>query len=353
MLPVSLVAGVAAAALTGPAAVQAATADRWGFAYVANPTVPLWTNLDPAHQAMSPAGPNVQGGKLAAGRFLVRFPTIGLGSRGNVHVTAVNRDGHYCEIVRWYQSGADEIVDVQCFKPGGIRDDSRFTVLWTVSSGIASPPGSYASVQYGTTGVVQSYNSTGAPVVVTPGPVGTYHVRIVGVGVAGQLSGDIQVTAVQPNAMPKRCKVGKFYYAGTDVFVDVYCYDQAGAPVSSEFTASYHRQRTVLASYGPPVYFGYLWTAGGGQTNFNNLFGFGANSLSPGPSVGRSFVKYPGLAINQNHAQVTAFGSGSNYCTLTDLWATFAPDIQVDVICFDNAGNPKPHGFFSTFTNRA
>ena len=35
------------------------------------------------------------------------------------------------------------------------------------------------------------------------------------------------------------------------------------------------------------------------------------------------------------------------------LWATFPPDIQVDVICFDNAGNPKQHTFFSTFTNRA
>ena len=39
------------------------------------------------------------------GRFLVRFPAIGLGSRGNVHVTPVNRTGHYCEIVRWFRAG--------------------------------------------------------------------------------------------------------------------------------------------------------------------------------------------------------------------------------------------------------
>src|SRR5436190_18682599 len=96
-----------AAAILGLAApAQAATADRWGFAYVANPAVPLWTNLDPAHQATSPASPNVQGGKLAPGRFLVKFIGLAFGSRGNVHVTPVSRDGHYCEILQWFSNGA-------------------------------------------------------------------------------------------------------------------------------------------------------------------------------------------------------------------------------------------------------
>ena len=72
---------LATAAVVGLAApANAATADRWGFAYVGDPTVPLWTNLDPSKQAGTWApGPLAQGGKIAPGRFLVKFPSIGLG----------------------------------------------------------------------------------------------------------------------------------------------------------------------------------------------------------------------------------------------------------------------------------
>ena len=51
------------------------------------------------------------------------------------------------------------IVDVQCHKPGGLPEDSRFTVLWTVSSGVLpSTAGSYASVQYGPAVIVHFSN---------------------------------------------------------------------------------------------------------------------------------------------------------------------------------------------------
>ena len=181
---VVILAALAAVTFGLSAPAQAATADRWGFAYVKDPTVAVWTNLDPAHQAGTWAAGTVQGGKIAPGRFLVKFPGVGLGSRGNVHVTPVNRDGSYCAIVRWYSSGVDEIVDVQCHRVGGANADTRFTVLWTVSSGTLPPgsTGSYASVQYGTTGIVQAYNSTGFGVVVAPGGVGFYLVRFPLVG---------------------------------------------------------------------------------------------------------------------------------------------------------------------------
>ena len=334
---------------------SAATADRWGFAYVNDPTVPLWTTLDLSKQAGTwPPGPVAQGGKVGPGRFLVRFPAIGLGSRGNVHVTPVNRTGHYCEIVRWFSSGPDEIVDVQCHKPGGVPEDSRFTVLWTVSSGVlpATATGSYASVQYGPAGIVQFYNSTGNPVGVTPLAVGVYLVRFALVGAKDEFSGNVQVTAVQPNAQARRCKVGRWVPTGYDVLAYVFCYGANGLPINSEFTASYHRERTVVASFAPPKYFGYVWSGGGGQTNFNYPSGgFGFNSIGAVAPPGRYIVKYPNLTLNQNHAQATAYGSGNPYCNLTQPWFSVGPDVQADVICFDNLGNPLPHDFFHTFTN--
>ena len=41
----------------------------------------------------------------------------------------------------------------------------------------------------------------------TASPPGHYQVRFKNVGVAGVQSGNLQVTAVQPTAQPRRCKV--------------------------------------------------------------------------------------------------------------------------------------------------
>ncbi|MFD0585024.1 hypothetical protein [Dactylosporangium darangshiense] len=98
-------------------------------------------------------------------------------------MTAVAKDGRFCEIVRWGSSGVDEIVDVQCFQPGGVPADTPFTVLWTVSSGVLPPGvGAYASIQVTSGLLAQSYNSTGAGVTVTPVSTGIYLLRVAGVG---------------------------------------------------------------------------------------------------------------------------------------------------------------------------
>ncbi|MEO3927244.1 hypothetical protein ABGB07_25745 [Micromonosporaceae bacterium B7E4] len=360
ILATALVAALAATVLGPPGPSQAAAADRFGFAYVDNPSLPAaWTVLDPTRQwgSWKTAFPGLfaEGMRQAPGRYLIKFPQVGTGSRGNVHVTPVNRTGHYCEIVRWGQSGADEIIDVQCHKPGGERDDTRFTVLWTYSSGLVpTVEGSHAWLQWGPAAIVQAYNSAGGGVSVVPGGVGVYQVRLGGVGVAGTLAGNLQVTAVQPNAGPRRCKVARFAASGLDIVGYVTCFDQGGAPVDSEFTLSYHRERAVYGSFGPPKYTGYFFSAGAGQTNWNYpAGGFGFNSSAPLAPAGRYLVTYPFLTEEETHAQVTAYGSGSNYCHLTQPWKlSAAPAAEVDTICFDNTGSPAPHEFLSTFTSR-
>ncbi|WP_238016379.1 hypothetical protein KZZ52_58020 [Dactylosporangium sp. AC04546] len=343
---------MAAAVLLIPAApASAAAPDRWGFAYVKDPTTVAWTPLPPAYQYGSwmtfAPGLQADGIKIATGRFLVRFPQIGTGSRGIPHVTAVSADGRFCEAVRWYATGADQIVDVQCFKPGGAPIDSQFTVLWTVSSGTAVP-GAYASVQANALGgIVQQYNSTGSANSVTASPPGYYQVRFKGVGAAGLLSGNLQVTAVQPNAQPRRCKVARWTFSGTDVIALVACFNPAtGALMDSEFTASFHRERSVYAAAYPPRYFGYVasW-APPGQTNFNSIYGFGANG------IGGPVVKYPDLHQKQTHAQVTAYGDTSGYCGLKDLWIDAGGTAVVTAACFTNAGAPVDLPYLSTFSS--
>jgi len=136
----------------------------------------------------------------------------------------------------------------------------------------------------------------------------------------------------------------------------VRCYDAAGVKTNTDFTASYHRERSVVASFGPPKYIGYVWSqlplpASASQTNFNYpAGGFGFNSVSTGGAV--IIGKFPFLNLDFTHVQATAQGDDSHYCALQDIWFLFGSDLEADVICFDNAGNPKPNNAFITVTNR-
>ncbi|GIJ21128.1 hypothetical protein [Micromonospora lutea] len=351
------VAVILAAALLSPVTpATAATADRFGFAYVKDPTAPTWTPLPAAYQYGSwTPGLTATGGKVALGRFLVRFPNIGLGARGNAHVTAVARDGRFCELVRWYGSGTDEVVDVQCFRPGGTPADTPFTVLWTFSSGVLpAGVGAYASAQVTSNLLVQAYNSTGAPVTVATVGVGIYAVRLSGVGApTGELSGNVQVTAQQPNAQPRRCKILRWGASNAEVVVYVACHDPGtGAAMNSDFTVSFHRERSVYASFGPPRYFGYLATPFAGPTNYSYPLGVGANGFGP-TGIGTSIVKFPALHERHTTAQVTAIGDGPSYCTIQELWAQIGSDAVLPVACFANNGRLQDNQYSSTFSSSA
>lgn len=346
----------AAASLVPGQPAAAATADRFGFAYVEDPTVPPWTPLHPGYQFGSwPAGFTATGGKVATGRFQVRFPRIGVGARGNVHATAVANDGRFCETVRWDRFLADELVEVQCFKAGGAPVDTPFTVLWTISSGTVNPAtdGAYASAQVLAGGALaQSYNSAGGPVTATPVAPAITLMRFTGVGsFIGGITGNVQVTAQNTAGLPARCKILRHDIAGSDELVYVMCHDPAtGKAQDSDFTVSFHRERSVYASFGPPKYFGYVSTPLGGQTNFQYPLGFGANSFGP-TGTGTYIVKFPLLHEKFTTAHVTAWGDDPGYCTIEKLWLQSGTDAALPVACFDNNGSPDKLDFDATFAS--
>jgi hypothetical protein len=342
--------------VAAPTPAMAAPPDMWAFAHVDDPMVAPFTVLSPAYQASSPAT-TATGGRFGVGRFQVRWKGIGVGRQGNVHVTAVGTDGKYCVIVNWGASGGDQIVNVQCFAPGGGPDDSPFTVVWTMFTTVPLAPGSFASVHYGAgIGVIQSYNSTGSGVTATPLGTGVTAIRFEKVGVGHSLiTGNVQVTALSRRGFPRWCKVGAWDDSGTDMIVIVYCFDASGSFLDSDFTASYHRERPVVADFGPPKYFGYVWSvlplpANSLETNFNYPVSVGANVVTvSGPHIE---VLYPQLVLNESHVQVTAKGADPNYCTLARTWNAVGPDYLVDVLCFDPAGGRAPNDAFVTLTNR-
>jgi len=352
--------GIALSIASTVTPVYAALPDRWGFALVDDPAVPAWTNLNVGFQATSPASPVVQGGKIGTGRFQVRFLGIGVGSRGNVHVTAVHKKGNFCEIVRWFvASGPDEIVEVQCFAPGGVPEDTQFTVLWALNrTTVPSTAGTFASVHYGTSGFVEIFNSTGAGVTVKPVSTGVVQVTFEKVGLAGMgRTGNLQATAISRTGDPRRCKIGGWDPSNADMIVNVLCFDAAGNLVDTEFTASYHRERSVLTVLGPPKFLGYVWSNSlaasvAPQTNVNTAVGgFGANVVTyPFSDIE---VQFATLHVDESHIQVTAVGADPNYCTISKRWLVSTTDIYMHAICFDPAGNIVPEDAFITLTNRS
>jgi hypothetical protein len=354
----SLILGLAIVAAV-PVPAMAAPPAMWAFAYVDNPNVAPWTSLNPAYVGAWPVATKAHGGRLGVGRFQVRWQVLGAGGGvDNVHVTAVGQRGRYCEIVSWGPRRRDLFVDVACFASGGFPADSPFTVMWAMNTAVGpAAPDSFASVQYGpATGIVQSYNSTGAGVVATPVFTGVTELRFEKVGVGHSLiTGNAQVTAVDRAGAPRWCKVNHWDDDRLDMVVTVHCYDAAGNLVDSDFTASYHRERAVVSTVIPPKYFGYVWSRlplGGNalETNFNYPVGVGANTVTvSGPDTE---VGFPQLVLNESHAQATAYGLDSNYCTLADTWRPAGPDILVNVVCFDATGNPAPSEALITFTNR-
>ena len=122
--------GGLALAVAGTA--QAAVPNRWGFAYVDNPSVPGVP--DPARQAGSwPPGFVVHVKPGAIGQVFVRFPRIG-GRGGVVLVTAVTAAPVWCQAQKWARSGPNEIVAVRCYRAGGAPVFAPFTVAYSQSS---------------------------------------------------------------------------------------------------------------------------------------------------------------------------------------------------------------------------
>jgi hypothetical protein len=352
----SLAAGIFAAA-TGVA--QAAVPDKWGFAFVAKPTVPGVTDLQ--HQAGSwPAAFHAKSAPGAPGQVAVTFPRIG-SKGGVVHVTAVNPGPVWCQVQKFGPSGVNEIVIVRCFHPGGAAVFSPFTVLYTTSTKGPFSTGAYGYVHVTPPNtIVASFNSVGAVNTVTPVAVGVWNVKMVGLA-SPTLAGNVQVTAVNAS-VPAKCEVaGWASPASIGQVFQVRCYNALSAPLKTGWTLSYNRARAItgrankLFAYtfnNKPLIPG-PYAPVPPAVNFNSV---GAINTITKSGTGLSLVKFPGVGVLPNTVLVSGFKVGPGFCNLLSPWATTvgAPIVLVrDVACYTATGVLKSQPSLVTYTSRS
>jgi hypothetical protein len=330
-------AAVATVGLATPAG--AATPDRFGFV--------LWNGGAVVPSGTTPAATIVIPGP--PGRYRIIFPGQAA-SGGVVHVTAINDAPHWCQADGWGVSGADEIVAVSCYKVGGVLDPVAFSAIFSRSSGpLSTPGGLFGYIDANPAGtLVSQYNPSGALNTVSHGVVGQYVVTMPGLGTPGPVDGSVEATAVSPS-VPARCKIAKLASSPAAQRILVLCFNAAGVPFDTRFTLTYQFQRSLYGGARPPKSFGYVWNVpptGPPSTNFNSFLGSGVNTITPA-GTGLSLVQFPQLVLLPDNVQVTAFGSGSEFCSLLTFWVHSGSALIVrDVSCYDNAGVRANSGFF-------
>lgn len=326
---------VAAVAIGGgPAA--AATPDKYGFAYVDNDNPPV-AYVPPLTRQWNSAGPPISVTQLAPpGGYRVRIPGAAAAA-GVAHVTAVNRTGQWCQIGSYLPSGADELVDVRCFAPGGAASRTRFAVFFSTSSGIIpAASGAYASLRVNAAGApTASYNSLGAPNGVSFLGGGDYRVFLSAVGGAPVLTGLPQVTA--NGSVPARCKVLSWGTTPNGQDLRVRCFNAGNVPAPAGWTLSYQAKRAITGALAPPTRFAHVFdTLGAPLVPYNSVGG--AVAVAAG-GLGLRQIDFSLVGAQPDHMQVTAVGGGPQYCGMAQPWTTVGGAVNLRyVICFTGVG---------------
>lgn len=336
----------------GPVA-QASVPDNWGFAYVDT----FSGTPDVNHQAGSwPAGFFVHTSSGLPGQVFVTFPQIA-SAAGVVHVTAVIDVAVFCQAQNWAPSGADEVVAVRCFRPGGAPVFTPFVITFSQSSGKLPAPQGYGYVHFQPgSGIVTRFNSGGGTNTVTAGGTGVWTVRLPNLGAATQ-AGDVQVTAVNAAAAAK-CELQGWTPAATGQTFVVRCFNSTTAPLASGWDLTYQVGRAITGTL--PAKFGYSFDnqpANPGPyapvpppVNFNSA---GAVNTLQRAGGGLRLASFPGIGQLQNTVLVTAVSSGPGFCNLNTVWATAPPNVIIrDVTCYNAAGTHTNLRTMITYTSK-
>ncbi|MGI8666645.1 MAG: hypothetical protein ACR2N4_11535 [Jatrophihabitans sp.] len=314
----------------GPA--QAAVPDvfafvLWNGAVVGSGTTPSSTIVTPG----------------SAGQYKITFP--GKAGKGVAHVTAINSVPHWCQLASFNPAGPDEVLVVNCYRVGGVPDNTAFSAIFDSSTGPISGPGAFGYVNaLPSGGLVSQYNSSGATNVVTPGLTGQWTVNLPGLATPTGVYGSLQATAVSPQ-VPARCKVTS-WTSGTGQSVQVACYTSSGSPFNTQFTLSYQYQRSLYGGALPPKFFAYLWTggaAGASPTSYNSNGGLNTYTTGPITPVG-----FPLMGAAPDDVQVTATGPSPDFCGLATSWT---PSTNARVNCFTPGGTPVADPFLISYNS--
>jgi hypothetical protein len=176
--------------------------------------------------------------------------------------------------------------------------------------------------------------------------LGTGQYRVDFTGVGDEIGGNVQVTAYGWGS--ERCKVGGWGPNGAAMSAWINCHDVAGQPVDTQFTASYHRRGLPVGSDVG----GYVWADQPGAASYAPSKYYSYNSSGQQNTItrystGSYYVAFPGVSVNGGMAEVTAYGSGSEHCSI-GWWS--GNGVQVN--CYANGGVPADSMFTLNFTDQ-
>lgn len=177
--------------------------------------------------------------------------------------------------------------------------------------------------------------------------LGTGQYRVDFTGVGAEVGGNIQVTAYGYGS--DRCKSSGWGSNGSVVSAWITCHDVAGQLVNTLFTASYHRR---AGGTGGDIG-GYLWANDPWADSYTPSATYQYNSAAQQNTIQRTgvgsyYVTFPGISVNGGLVEVTAYGSGSEYCTI-GYWGSNV----VQVNCYANGGAPADSMFTLNFTDQS
>lgn len=339
---------------------QALGADVWAFAWAQQSTGSFTASSSYARNSSGDfAGQGVNNTitQLDTGEYQVQFPGIGTASGGHVQVTAYGSGSERCKVDHWNSSGGDVNVFINCFTAGGAAVNTRFSVAY-VRKSVGSGAGAYVwandSTAAGyTPNLTYQFNSTGASNTIARQGVGVYAVTLPGQTASG---GTVEVTAYGQGS--EHCKVSGWTQSGSDTVVTVRCFNSAGALSDAQFNLNFARSTwpnggnsysyawandATAAAYTPSLSYqaGYV----GGDV------GDVATDITAGrTSTGRYFVNLPDMTHTGSNVQVTAYGTGSEYCKVVS-WSDAGTGTQADVACFDAGGAATDSRFVIVYTD--
>lgn len=321
---------------------QALDASAYGFAWV-----PLGVGSPPASWAANTGGGPITVLPLATGQYRVTFGGLG-GPSGNAQVVAHGTDNTRCKVQSWFQSGADELVNVQCNTPAGAAINSSFVVRYGRATN--SLPAAYlwadqpSNPSYAPTSLY-SYNSTGGTNTVQRSAVGTYTVNLPGLGGA---NGSVMVTA--HGSSSTHCNLVSWGSAPGNRPIQVRCWDSTGALADSTFSLAYEWDEvTGFNSVGASAWANdissSMYSPSASYSYNSGLFVCSRGNNTAGrSSLGRYFMRHTGIPAEDSTVHVTArngFGA-PDYCKI-ESWVATGTGQQVEVTtrCFDGNGAPK------------
>jgi hypothetical protein len=320
--------------------------DLWGYVWANQPTTASYSPWASKQNNSSGASNTIQ--QTGVGTYSVTFPHLGV-AQGTVDVSAYNGLRDKCKVVSWAPSGTSEVVNVACFDNSGNPVNYRFDAAFVRAVGTTSSRFGYVlannptSSSY-TPNASYRYNSKAKKNTITRSGTGSYTVHFPGLETSG---GTAMVTAYGPTS--NACKVSSWSQNSSKSaeLVNVNCFDFTGAPVDSQFTATFADQASILGVKRPV---GYAWankptTSSYAAAKARAYDSAGGTVRISRTGTGYYNVKFPGLGAKNGDVQVTSYGGGSDACQVVEWFPNSSHQQVVTVSCFDTTGAPADTDF--------